>query len=975
LTSSLAMAVIRSFFGLCMDDFSDPSNFWTPYSAVVMLLASKLSTPNINWFAFIFHFCPANKTSYLWLLVSFALLCSGVPQDAIFITCLIVDAFVGRPAPIIPFLATTYLLDYVNQYWHLFPLAAKALLAVLCIIYVRTCFDADLGGVYPGLPEGVWGTWPAVFLHACELFLSPVYRWLAYVVLTEAIRAARPSLADVEWFVISFMLTSYGLGPGATFGANLLVNTFFHPLRRHLLHGARPTIPLLRQRKGTISFGLTYFGLWILRRSAAFWQYWAFAAILTTAVCAVIVLGVLVTQEINRIQVSSPPSTSTFYQYTALPDEYSFRILRIRPSITTSAPIHCDMLVASLVSPHPPYTGISYVWDPPNSSKETIFVNNRPFKVFPNVVAILQQMRSPVRTQCVWIDSICINQADKGEKEVQIKLMRRIYEGTAKVVGWLGGDCPEWPNLWRGIINSLREVLKTPRSKEYMAFIMVKRLNASRYTQDFDPDKSPRLYFEQHDMEYWEAFLALASNPFFTRVWIIQEITVPQFVFLRYGSWQFTWESYARAIAVVCQYGFRYLLLGATSVGGEDGAFSVAETPGIDNALIMENLRKWNGRGGLVPRRSSQLLSLKDTLKLCMLFRSTKEVDKIFALLGVAHDQDKLCIEPDCNDEHREAVFVETARTILQINKGKEGTLFDVLRFAGIGQLRNLVALPSWVPDWTSRIHTCVLTHWQPELNFRAGNEGPNAVAYAFLGNDAIALSGVIADTIKAVATFPRVPVNSRAGGDVFGAALRLFHGHEWYHPTNQSVTEAFWRTTIADSDTSHRPADRAAIDSWKVFWAECQAPMTDANKDAHEDIRTLRRGASTLDSEDKKLGHLVSSELTHSNPDRQEDFTSMLGPSYADRALAQFPLFMFGRKFCRTARGYMGLVPPGCLEGDKVVVFRGASTPHILRLAPGSHECGRGLRWQLVGEAYVHGMMDGEVIRARAHWNTIVLV
>ena len=62
-------------------------------------------------------------------------------------------------------------------------------------------------------------------------------------------------------------------------------------------------------------------------------------------------------------------------------------------------------------------------------------------------------------------------------------------------------------------------------------------------------------------------------------------------------------------------------------------------------------------------------------------------------------------------------------------------------------------------------------------------------------------------------------------------------------------------------------------------------------------------------------------------------------------------------RKFFRTAKGYYGLGPSITREGDLLCVLLGGATPFILRPS-GDH-------YNLVGESYVHGLMDGEVIEA----------
>jgi hypothetical protein len=70
------------------------------------------------------------------------------------------------------------------------------------------------------------------------------------------------------------------------------------------------------------------------------------------------------------------------------------------------------------------------------------------------------------------------------------------------------------------------------------------------------------------------------------------------------------------------------------------------------------------------------------------------------------------------------------------------------------------------------------------------------------------------------------------------------------------------------------------------------------------------------------------------------------------------------GRKLCITTRGYIGLVPPFAEVGDAVFLIRGAQVPFVPRTVEGplSSEGSRVL-CHLVGEAYVHGLMYGDVV------------
>ncbi|PMD28931.1 hypothetical protein L207DRAFT_380461, partial [Hyaloscypha variabilis F] len=61
-------------------------------------------------------------------------------------------------------------------------------------------------------------------------------------------------------------------------------------------------------------------------------------------------------------------------------------------------------------------------------------------------------------------------------------------------------------------------------------------------------------------------------------------------------------------------------------------------------------------------------------------------------------------------------------------------------------------------------------------------------------------------------------------------------------------------------------------------------------------------------------------------------------------------------RKLFTTVQGYMGLAPSTAREGDLVCVLLGGDVPFILRPSKSNYS--------LIGESYVHGIMDGEKIQ-----------
>jgi hypothetical protein len=60
------------------------------------------------------------------------------------------------------------------------------------------------------------------------------------------------------------------------------------------------------------------------------------------------------------------------------------------------------------------------------------------------------------------------------------------------------------------------------------------------------------------------------------------------------------------------------------------------------------------------------------------------------------------------------------------------------------------------------------------------------------------------------------------------------------------------------------------------------------------------------------------------------------------------------GRSTFVTSQGYLGVGPAHAIDRDIVCIFLDAAVPFVFR------ELSRG-PYQLVGECYVHGIMDGE--------------
>ncbi|RMY44430.1 hypothetical protein D0865_10558 [Hortaea werneckii] len=90
----------------------------------------------------------------------------------------------------------------------------------------------------------------------------------------------------------------------------------------------------------------------------------------------------------------------------------------------------------------PPYAAISYTWGD-QTDRTDILINGPAHRVGLNSWYALLQMKYHHEESFLWMDAICINQADAQEKGLQVELMGSIYRNALRVnicIGPHAGD-------------------------------------------------------------------------------------------------------------------------------------------------------------------------------------------------------------------------------------------------------------------------------------------------------------------------------------------------------------------------------------------------------------------------------------------------------------------------------------------------------------------------------------------------------
>jgi hypothetical protein len=227
----------------------------------------------------------------------------------------------------------------------------------------------------------------------------------------------------------------------------------------------------------------------------------------------------------------------TAYQYAPLQGRNVIRLLQLEPNPDESAPIYGTFQSISLDADPPDFEALSYVWgDPTFTDTIKIGTDDLPIPTA-NLGAALRRFRRADKPRLIWADAICINQNDLAERNRQVLMMARVYQQAKMTICWLGqGDV--------GAEEALRALVQVadlaPRfgqpSREIPAFKSQTPIGSADDMADMEGDPSEAI----------AAAIELRSelvftNPWFTRLWIVQEAMLASSLTLYLGDAETDW--------------------------------------------------------------------------------------------------------------------------------------------------------------------------------------------------------------------------------------------------------------------------------------------------------------------------------------------------------------------------------------------------------------------------------------------------
>jgi hypothetical protein len=173
-------------------------------------------------------------------------------------------------------------------------------------------------------------------------------------------------------------------------------------------------------------------------------------------------------------------------------DKQQIRLLHVHSQLSQSGRIQGDIKTFDLNS-CPPYRALSYVWGSPPPT-ELILIHEKLFEIRENLHHFLEVFRVNLkRASYIWIDQLCMKQSDDKERNHQVGIMNQIYARAIEVLVWLGPES----------------------NGSDIAIRHIRHVSSCLHHYQALPS---------FDVKLEQPIVQLLTRPYFTRLWIVQEI-------------------------------------------------------------------------------------------------------------------------------------------------------------------------------------------------------------------------------------------------------------------------------------------------------------------------------------------------------------------------------------------------------------------------------------------------------------------
>ncbi|EUC29241.1 hypothetical protein COCCADRAFT_40367 [Bipolaris zeicola 26-R-13] len=308
---------------------------------------------------------------------------------------------------------------------------------------------------------------------------------------------------------------------------------------------------------------------------------------------------------------------------------------------------------------------------------------------------------------------------------------------------------------------------------------------------------------------------------------------------------------------------------------------------------------------------------------------ATIDKDKVYSILGLVDPAISADIIPDYSLSEQQ-VFTDLTKSVV-----RESGSLDYIRFGGIPEIKGW---PSWVPDWRRPF---LLRHVRCYRSFKASGDIPAKFRFEDReeSESLLICNGFYVDVVDKAVTetsqighFTRSITDSNRYGTLVRQAIHQTMLLECPDVTEELLFEIPW---MQNSDEYPASNDPLADQEWlKILQSRY-----------HKFFHKFRENNKNF-----TIGGQSFQSLFPQSVKRNSDISKI------SEAVIEAGFCLTKRILITTKTGYLGLAPIMIHAGDVVAILLGSQIPILLRPVGDN-------RFQFVGECYVHGLMDGEIL------------
>ena len=666
------------------------------------------------------------------------------------------------------------------------------------------------------------------------------------------------------------------------------------------------------------------------------------------------------------------------YAYTKISGSTTIRLFRFDDHSDPNA--IQGQLIETPLSDAPPYFALSYCWGA-QVLDTPIQCNGAVMYITKALAQALRQINRHFRSQrpwtlsaeWIWIDQISINQGDVLERSQQVKLMGSIFSQSVQTLVWLGTKHDGCHRAWN-LIDQIYQIVQTEHpNANYIADIPIRMFSLAKHFEYGLPEWKDAA---------WEHLRVLLRNPYFSRVWVIQEVALsPKDPVILHGYHEYSWEKLGWTASWLRRAGYLRLDNLPTQFHSID---------------TISNIRR-----SKVPWSLDALL-----VTTSMKFKATDQRDKVYGLLGIACETAGTTQWPEALLPDYELPIAQVYAKVAEFLISKSGSLAILTRrppwpsrSAFGSPYFEVEGGPSWVPNWSSlATKDDSYTKMLPWLSYSTtgdatglgfpdyynASDGTTACVTGFDNGKELEVRGFAVDSILSAAPFGS-DANSWFTSDMLsklGRACGLLDAQDndpFLHfckmaqplvtqgliKQDQFLNDFIAATTAIQYRMSGRSAEQIRQDGiTHLLWALERETDQRGPRQARSCLEWIQHWMFSC-SKSRKADAADDEELLPLMADSTDQLHTTLlaaksGDSSPDAYIALARNYCFNRAFFITSSGRMGIGPVGLKKGDIVSVLFGGGVPYILRQ--------QGETYSFVGEAYVQGLIHGEGVARWKH-------